>query len=311
LKAADDSLEKNAALAYYQAFLFLPNLDDAGKSAVKEAAAGKKEISQDLVAILDKSDIALHQLHRGAKLSQCTWGTEVEAGPHAMMPQASEARELAKLACLRARYRFEQGNASAAIDDVVATLMLARHIGSEGLLISVLVDYAIEAMAIETAEGYVSSLSRKDLEKLSAAIEALPAAVTMAESVLAEKAIFGNWLVRALSKPDGKAQLLKVIGNTDDASAKALAAFSSEELAKGSEGFLSIYDELAGMAALPSAELKEKQREFFTSLDANKPGELLARLLTPSVGAARQAEEKHQTRLATFKAAVDVALSGK
>ena len=155
LKAADDSLAENAALAYYQAYLFLPNLDDAKKSAVKEAAAGEKEISKDLVAILDESEIALHQLHRGAKLSPCVWGTEFEAGPNAMLAHLSEARELAKLACLRARYRFEQGNASAAVDDVVATLTLARHCSSAGVLVAVLVDYAIEAMVIEMAEGRV------------------------------------------------------------------------------------------------------------------------------------------------------------
>ena len=65
------------------------------------------------------------------------------------------------------------------------------------------------------------------------------------------------------------------------------------------------------MAALPSAELQQKQRELFKNFDANKPSELLARLLAPAVGTARQAEEKHQARLATFKASVDAALSGK
>jgi hypothetical protein len=226
-----------------------------------------------------------------------------------MLAHVSEARELAKLACLRARYRFEQGNASAAVDDVVATLTLARHCSSDAVLVTVLVDYAIEAMVIEMAEGYISTLSKKDLEKLSMGIEALPGTVTMTDSVLAEKAVFGNWLVRVLRTPNGKAELLKFIGKTDDA--KALAALSSEELAGGTNGLLAIYDKLAEMAALPSAELQQKQRELFKNLDANKPSELLARLLTPAVSTARQAEEKHQARLATFKASVDAALSGK
>jgi hypothetical protein len=311
LQAADDSLAENAALAYYQAYLFLPNLDDAKKSAIKEAVAGEKEISKNLVAILDESEIALHQMHRGARLSKCVWGTEFEAGPNAMLAHVSEARELAKIACLRARYRFEQGNASAGVDDVVATLTLARHCSRDGVLVAVLVDYAIEDMVIGMAEGYVPSLSKTDLEKLSRGIGALPETVTMTDSVLAEKAVFGNWLVRVLRTPNGKAELLKVIGKTNDANAKALVALSSEELAEGTNGLLEFYDKLAEMAALPSAELQQQQRELFKNLDASKSSGLLARVLAPAVSTARKAEEKYQTRLATFKASVDVALSSK
>ena len=59
---------------------------------------------------------------------------------------------------------------------------------------------------------------------------ALPAAITMTDSVLVKKAIFGNWLIRVLSKPNRKAQLLKIIGNTDDAGAKALATLPGDAL---------------------------------------------------------------------------------
>ena len=63
LQAADDALANNAALAYYQAYLFLPKLDDAQKSAIKEAVTGKTEIDKDLVTLIDEGRIALYQMY--------------------------------------------------------------------------------------------------------------------------------------------------------------------------------------------------------------------------------------------------------
>ena len=48
-----------------------------------------------------------------------------------------------------ARVRFDQQDGSVAINDLVATMTLARHVGSDGFIVSLLAGYSIEDLAIQ------------------------------------------------------------------------------------------------------------------------------------------------------------------
>ena len=308
---AKDPSAENAALVYYQAFLFVPKLDKAEKSALLEVAGGQGPIGEELVAVLTESVTALKELYRGAKLSRCVWGLEREAGPHALMPYLSEARELAGLACLRARCRFVQGEASGAIDDLTAAMTLGRHTATDGLLISVLVDYAIEGIAIDCAADYVPTLDPESLDKLAGRVEAMPPHLSAKEAVLAEKAVFGGWMVREMSKAGGKEKLMELIGEVDDPHARALAAMSQEELARGAVGFLDVYDELAKIMELPPDAAKKAEEELLGRLDDGSAAGHVASMMLPAASAMRHNEAVHQAHEAMFKAGIAVARSGE
>jgi len=75
-------------------------------------------------------------LHRGAALRHCDWGISYEDGIYALLPRAPAARVLTCLACLRARLRFEAGQYSEAIDDLIAAMTLGRHVSLDRNLIT-------------------------------------------------------------------------------------------------------------------------------------------------------------------------------
>ena len=75
-----------------------------------------------------------------------------------LLPHLNKARELARLAALHARRELEQGHVEAAAEDAAAILALGRHVGSEPIVISILVRYSIESIAVDLLASYLPEM---------------------------------------------------------------------------------------------------------------------------------------------------------
>ena len=119
--------EPNAALSYWKAFHFMPRMNQNEIKVVSEWKTAKLE---DLPPFVEGTPAWLTFLHRGAKIKECNWGQDYdEDGIHHLLPHLDKGRMMTRLALAKARYRFEQADTEGGVEDVLAVLALARHLG--------------------------------------------------------------------------------------------------------------------------------------------------------------------------------------
>lgn len=309
---AQQALAENAALKYWLAFDLLPlrQFDDKLYEAIDASITTLSKVDESLVALVGASERALRELHRGASLPQCAWGLSTEDGVDMLIPHVQRTRLLGKVSCLRAQLSFQQGHPTEAIDDVTATMTLARHV-ADPVLVSLLVCYSIESQAIRVAGGYLDTLAPADLGRLSGQIEKLPRGSTVSQAILGEKRIYLEWFIRTLSEPGGKETILRLHRNTDDPALKVIQALPQDQLRQGAIELRPFYDKLAEMAKLPLAEAENASKALMSESSLHGPARPLGQLLLPAVEAVRRAEINHLTRLALFKAGMAVCQDGR
>lgn len=304
-------LANNAALTYWRAFALLPKLDDDQQAAVRRSLDRLGPVNEKLLPIIKSTEPSLKELHRAAKMPSCVWGTAFDEGVNAMMPHFSKARELSRLACLRAQQRFERGQAAGAIEDATAVMALGRHAATDKVLISVLVDYAIERQAVRLIAAYLPTLESDALKGLSRNLDALPAGVTVHDAILAEKEVFLGWAIRELAKESAKEKLLQFLENSDDPAVAPFKGLSPAQLRKSLIDLRAFYDKLAEIALLPPDKVEKAEADLKADPGLEGPAAKLARTLPPAAAASRQNEAAYQVRLAMLEAAIAVAQHGR
>jgi hypothetical protein len=309
--SAAERAVQNAALKYWTAFGLMTDVVDKEKDAVDRTLKLRGPVDSQLVEVLRGNEAALRELRRGAAMVDCEWGQSIEDGVNMPLPHLWRARTLAKLACLDAQWNFQQAKPHEAIDDLIAAMTLARHSAKPLVLISLLVDYAIEAQVIDVAAGHLKTLGPADLKRLSERIEKLPAAGTVGESMLGEKDVYLEWFIRTLSQPGGKDVVLRMHSHIQDGTMKAVEALPEDQLRQGAIELRPVYDRLAELAKRPLAEVEKSAKNLLPDANLHGPARVLGELLLPAVQAGRQAEDQHLTRLALLKAAIAVCLDGQ
>lgn len=172
----------NAAVVYWQAFAALPRLEDDQKAKYEAAIKSTTEpVSNDIQPIMARFDHALRELHRARGVRSCDWNLNYADGLELRMPHLQQARDLARAALLRARLRFAAKATDEAVADIAAVLKMAHDCGSSPLLISLLVDFAIEDMATEVLAANLATLSPPQLDSLAVALKTLPATPSVAD----------------------------------------------------------------------------------------------------------------------------------
>ena len=126
-----DPLAANAALLYWRAFAVLPKLDEKQDKTLVDVWCYLKPVEDSLGPIVKMSAPALRELHRGAQQPRCVWGTPIGDGMSTLIPHGQKARELARLAVVRARWNFAHGKPAEGVDDLTDALTLARNIGTD------------------------------------------------------------------------------------------------------------------------------------------------------------------------------------
>lgn len=314
VQAADakQDLGANAAMKYWQAFAHLSRLDKEQEKLLENW--NSVPLDEATQKVLDAGTLSLLYLHRGAKLPRCDWSLDLEDGPTLWMPHLEKARTLSRLACLRARYEFGRGNTEAALDDVAATLMLARHGRSDAILICMLVQFHIELNALDLVAQQLPQLSAAPLKALAARLETLPPGSSIKEALLIERDHFSEWFIRKLKAvgddPKGVLHVVtQMMGSEQEAQTflKSAGSPTPRKLMQLLEELAPYYDEMAKVLALPHDQF---QPQFTALMQKAKAANPLAGLLLPALDKVIAAEHRTRARMALFKAALAVAQKG-
>lgn len=195
----------NAAVIYWQAFSAMPNLNEAERLQLTEATKFMNAPLDDKIRpVVDQFDQALRQMHRATQVVPCDWQLNEDDGPFLLLPHLQKARDLARVALLRARLRFAAGEQEAAVGDVLDTIHMARDCGSSPLIIAYLVTVAIERSASDVLAAQLPKLSADQLERIAKSLPEMPATAAIAECFQWEATYIGGWFERLVESEAAK-----------------------------------------------------------------------------------------------------------
>ncbi|HEV3144647.1 MAG TPA: hypothetical protein VGZ47_12230 [Gemmataceae bacterium] len=312
-------LEANAALKYWQAFATMPKLSDAEQNKLAEYLI--KPLDAHVKEVLAQAEYSLQMMRDGAALPRCEWGTPYEEGINILLPHGSAARVLCNLACLRARLRFEEGKSKEAIDDLIAALIMGRHISFAGTNIMLLAGYALEHRVYETLAQELPRLDARMIRYVQARLAGLPAGTTPAAAMKSEERSFLDWFVRKVKEAKDKESLVALLaplfiseekGQKPDLQKKAREFLeSSGGTADGVLKFAAetrmSYILVAKQLELPLAQF-EKEFEREGKAQANNP---VFQVFFPAMVNVRRAVARMEVRRALLSAALAVQLEGR
>lgn len=329
--AGPDAPVPNAAVIHWQAFAVMPQpLAEPLKTKYDAAvAAPAAPVPADLEPVIEGFRLALGELHRAARVAPCDWNLDYEAGVGCLLPHLEKARTLSKGALLRARLSFAKGKTDEAVADVLAVLKLARDCGRSPVLVSLLVDAAIEKSAGEVLAANLGRLSPAQLDGLAAALDGLPAPPAVAECVRQEGRMFGDWLGRRIdaeaarvADPQAGGRVLEGLLESMLPAADARQTRERERLEKLSVADVreslrllrEDYARFAEIAGLPMPDRRERfaeieKRPAATAGPAPNP-RFLSALLLPAVSKVCERGDDAFVRRRLLAAAIDVRRRG-
>ncbi len=242
----------NAALVYYQLFLqgrLEPMLagvahltpdpdDDATASIDRDQAEAAFNEGQDVIA----------NLMWAAGLPSCDFGVQYQQGWQAILPHLGNLRGAARVLVADARRQARDGDTEAAADRLEAVYHMARHVRSDGVLISSLVSMAMASAAHEAADELLASgrLTAPARDRLIAALERFGTddPFHVRRCVRMEGVLTIGWITAAF--PEGRAgsglAAWGLLGDTPDPDTVArLDGMDASELAAAAERMLGYY----------------------------------------------------------------------
>jgi hypothetical protein len=311
-------LEDNAALQYWQAFSMF---SEESRTMLDATEVGGR-VGGDVREWLNDDNARLEYLHAGAAMSRCEWGLDFRKGPETLMPHLGQARYLAKLALLRAGHRFEHGRSRDGIDDVMATFELAKDVGDTPVILSLLVRYAIENMAIDMLGRHIPDMDRSALDHLATLLEPLPAEDSLKRVWPAQSEYMIGWALEQVGRierqaagdpakwAEGLLELRKYFGGGDD---RLRAAANNEVPAPAQvratlQKLKDVLAELEKATDLPPAEQDKRVAEVQRPLEGDPVAMILIPKPQQSVFLTRR---RWQTRHAMLDAAVGIAREGE
>lgn len=309
-RAAKGDPADNAALRYWRAFDGFSQLNKEQEKILEDWRTTPLDQAS---AALVKDSAALKGLHQGAKQAYCDWGLDYDDGVGMLLPHLARARTLARIACLRARWKFHEGKPREAVDDIVAAMILGRHSGADPVLISILVGYAIERMALEAVQADFAKLDPETLKYLAQKVEHLPQTATVRQAMLNERDSFITWMIREVkkteaAKPGTWKELVPMFTGQPENPQVLREATSADRFVQLLDELKPVYDEMAQLMALPPEQFAAQWPEF---LSKKKSANVLAGLLLPALDKVVNASRQAETRITLLKAAIAVAQGGE
>ncbi|MBL0927121.1 MAG: hypothetical protein IBJ11_05645 [Phycisphaerales bacterium] len=289
------TLSDNAALWYWRAFAMTTperrkQIDDL---AEQRPESPECRLDARAVEVLSQQQDTVGELIRGSARAGCDFGLDYDAGAAMLLPHLPPLRASIRLLGLDARRLLDAGDAAGATERLAAGYRMARHASNDRTLISSLVSLAM----FRYTDGVVRyALDRKLLDAraraaLREALAGFDAADPFAlkRSILDEKEIFGNWMLRQVGQPDAAA-VFAALGGGD----KSPAAAMLKELTRADDpgllradlqSALRAYDEAA--AAIDAPDGEQRFADIERRVQAGEFG-VSGRVLLPALGHLRK-----------------------
>ena len=282
----------NPALLYYRSFLLVQNpMSEADRDylASKEGKENKlPERFGQVVAGYDSQFILVRRATRATV--PCDWGIDYYDGPNIMLPYLARAKAVAQAAQLRAMWDLQRGRQDDACNDLLAAFVLARNAGNDGLLISALVQNAMEAIAYTTIAQNFGEFSPETLKQLADGFDAAPARHTVANCIQTEKFGIHDWMVNKIleiqkAHPDDDAKVMAgfhdcgVVTTLDSLGYTnfwpqlvAASGGTSEGVLKLLRECETLFPRIARIMALPQPEYEIEAKQFLSDIhDSQNP----------------------------------------
>jgi hypothetical protein len=169
---------------------------------------------------------------------------------------------LSSLACLRARLRFAEGQNAEAVEDLIAALTLARHVGQDGALDGLWGGYQSERRAGDVIALQLPKLDAKTVKDLKSRLDTLPPGGSAAAATERMEESLLDWIMGEVQEANDKESLLAFLSQ--------LAGFKSDAPEKNRAKGRALLEECGGTAAgvLKSAEeLRRAAKPLAQTLD--------------------------------------------
>jgi hypothetical protein len=304
--------DDNAALQYWQGTSMITDgtrkiLDDFDHV----------EFEGDVLNEVRDNNARMQFLYAGAAMPRCDWGLDYRQGYDLLMPHLGMCRDLGRLALLRARYRFEQGRFHDGVQDVLATFELAKDLGSTPIMISQLVQYSIDQMAIDTLARSLPRMDRATLDELAKALEAIPAPDPFSRVFPQQLKYFADKTLQQVDKIDKESGgdmakwrqgvlAMTVFANEDNGPIRRNVP-PPAELREMIESIKKLLVEEERIAGLPIAE----QDQWLDKIEKQANLNPLQQVFVPAQRKIFQTRRRWQARHAMLDAAVAVVRDGE
>lgn len=205
--SADSGLRTNInpALLYAQAVQVMPDRSTQDHLFTNEWRG--RELDEQFGRQIASYDNAFRLLRKAARQqAPCDWGYDLTEGPELQIPSLARAKTLAQAARLRLRWHLENGRPDDARDDFLAAFVLGRQVSKDGILISALVQYAIENILESGLAENWFRLKSETLEQILSGIATAPVRGTIVQCVSTERLAFKGWLARRIAEIQAASQ---------------------------------------------------------------------------------------------------------
>jgi hypothetical protein len=319
----------NPALLYHQAYALTPELSPEDHQYLFTREWRGRKLDERFGKLLTRYDNTFKLLRRAAHSKvPCDWGIDLSDGPEAMLPQLARAKSATQVACLRARSALQQGKEAEARDDLLAAFVLGRNVSRDTILISALVQIAIENIVTSFIADNFHRFSPETVQQLVAGFDSAPARGSIQECIATEKYGFCDWFVHKIesfqAKNPGNQQAAldyirdmcrrNILGeeNADPSFAEDLikaAGGTPESVIRYTKELYPLYDEMAVVVALPYDQYKPRIKTLTEKIESHP--NLLVSKFFPSLEKCRYKEFSSIVRLAMLRAAVQHRLRGE
>src|SRR6266571_3730064 len=185
----------NPALKFYQAFIVAPNLPQAERDYLFTNDWRGQKLPERFGELVARYDNEFKLVRQAAQATvPCDWGIDMSPGPATLLPHLARIKAIAQVARLRAMWDLQQGRAADARDDLLAVFALGRNSARDGVLISALVQIAVENIVCSTVAENWHQFTSDILKQLTDGFAAAPPRGTMAACIPMEKSSFLDWL---------------------------------------------------------------------------------------------------------------------
>ncbi|MFO0930057.1 MAG: hypothetical protein U0736_24040 [Gemmataceae bacterium] len=255
----------NAALTYWPGFALLPRLEEKHWKILGDLETVKLDREAD--QLVRSAGQTLRFLHHGAAIPRCDWDLPYEDGFHMLLIHVDKGRTVGRLALLRARQRFERKEYRAGADDALATIALARHLAADRVIVTLLVQTAMEEQAIHLLARHLPSADAATRTAVRDRLDRLPPPGTLRAALETERSMvfrMRDALVALSKKPAVQfrkeaAALAEPYADTDAGkklrtTITGLAEVSPAAITRLFQPSADYYDALVKLAELPPDE---------------------------------------------------------
>jgi len=319
----------NPALIYFKAFTVVPDLSEADRDYLYKGDWRNKQLDNRFGELVTKYDNEFKVLRKaGESKAACDWGLDISEGPEALLPALAKAKFASQTACLRARWFLQNGKEQDAINDLLSTFVLARNVSRDGVIISALVQIAMENIITGFIAENFYQFTDQGLQQLIADIDAAPTRGTMRQCLPVEKAGFGDWFIhkveefRARNGGDEEKTLAEIrrlyLTNISDEGEKdtgfpdrwiAAVGGTSEGVLNSLREMDAYYREADRILQLPPAQFETAVKVLQQKIEADP--KLIAGKWFPFLEKAGMKEFGALVKLAMFHAAIQYRLNGE